>query len=453
MTIAAISTAAAPGGIGIVRISGQQSREIADRVLKAKSGKKAADMKGYTAAFGEAFTRDGEKIDDVIALVFAAPKSYTGEDTVELSCHGGLYVTQCLLQAVLAAGAVLAERGEFTKRAFLNGKMDLAQAEAVMQLINANGEQSAKAALAGGGGVLSQKIGALKDQLTDMAAHLSVWADFPDDDVPQINEEELLRDLKKTAEDLKVLLKSFDQGKIMREGISVVIAGRTNAGKSTLMNRLAGCERSIVTHYEGTTRDVVEESVMVGGIPLKIADTAGIRETDDPVEQIGVNLSREKMKTAQLILAVFDLSRPLDESERNWMDSLDSDRVIAVLNKTDLPPQADVQAITERFPHVVYLSAAKGEGLEALEQMLAKVLHTEHFDPMSGVLYTERQRADTEKALHSVEEAIAAHESGLTLDAVTICVEDALTALCELTGENVSEQVIGEVFANFCVGK
>ncbi|WP_099205111.1 tRNA uridine-5-carboxymethylaminomethyl(34) synthesis GTPase MnmE [Scatolibacter rhodanostii] len=453
MTIAAISTAAAPGGIGIVRISGKQAREIADQVFQAKNGRKTKEMKGYTAAFGEAFTKDGEKIDDAVALVFSAPKSYTGEDTVELSCHGGLYVTQKLLQSVVSAGAVLAEKGEFTKRAFLNGKMDLAQAEAVMQLISANGEQAAKAAVAGNSGALSHKIADMKSRLTDMAAHLSVWADFPDDDVPQVDEKKLHEDLHIVEKALTDLLNSFDQGKMMREGVSVVIAGRTNAGKSTLMNLLSGCERSIVTHFEGTTRDVVEESVMLGGIPLKLADTAGIRETEDPVEQIGVSLSKEKIKSAQLILAVFDISRPLEESEWEWMEQLDSRHVIAILNKTDLERQANVEKIIEKFPHYVYLSAAQGNGLVDLEKILAKVLQTEDYDPLSGILYTERQRADTERALIAVREAISAYESGLTLDAVTICVEDSLTALCELTGENVSESVISEVFEQFCVGK
>ena len=453
MTIAAIATAAAPGGIGIVRISGAEAKKIADNVFRAVNGKKTTEMKGYTAAFGAAYTKSGEKIDDVIALVFAAPKSYTGEDVVELSCHGGLYVTQKLLQAVLSAGAIPAERGEFTKRAFLNGKIDLTQAEAVMQLINANGEQSAKAATAGSSGKLSQRISAMKEKLTDMAAHLSVWADFPDDDVPQVNEQELLLNLKTVKENLIVLLSSFEKGKIMREGVSIVIAGRTNAGKSTLMNLLAGCERSIVTHYEGTTRDVVEESIILGGIPLKIADTAGIRDTDDPVEQIGVNLSKEKIKSAQLILAVFDTSRPLEESEKEWMQQLDSKNTIAVFNKTDLQMQTDINVIKNHFKHCVFLSAAQGKGLEDLEKTLAEILQTDKFDALSGVLYTERQRHDVEQALTAVQEAIAAYENGLTLDAVTICVEDALTALYELTGENVSEGIISEVFAQFCVGK
>lgn len=453
MTIAAISTAAAPGGIGIVRISGDDACKIADKVFKAKSGRKTADMKGYSASFGEAFTLSGEKIDDVVALVMLAPKSYTGENTVELSCHGGLVVTQNLLDAIISAGAKPAEKGEFTKRAFLNGKLDLSQAEAVIHLINAGSKQSAMAAVAGNNGALSKKIDTMKAKLIDLAAHLSVWADFPDDDVPQIDEDKLLIDLKEIKQELDLLIKSFETGKIIREGISAVIAGRTNAGKSTLMNLLAGCERSIVTHYEGTTRDVVEESIILGGVPLKIADTAGIRETDNPVEQIGVNLSKEKIKAAQLVLAVFDVSRPLEKEDIEWINLINNQSVITVLNKTDLGIKADISQITDKFADYVYISAAEGKGLSDLEKMLIKVLKTENFDPLSGVLYTQRQRNDTKRALESVEEAILAQSGGLTLDAVTVCVEDAITALCELTGENVSESVISDVFEKFCVGK
>lgn len=453
MTIAAISTAAAPGGIGIVRISGENACEIADKVFRAKSGRKVVEMKGYSAAFGEAFTSNGEKIDDVVALVMLAPKSYTGENTVELSCHGGLVVTQNLLNSLISAGAKPAEKGEFTKRAFINGKLDLSQAEAVIQLVNAGSEQSAKAAIAGSGGALSKKIEIMKKKLIDLAAHLSVWADFPDDDVPQIDEDKLLVDLKSIEDELSLLIKSFETGKIIREGVSAVIAGRTNAGKSTLMNLLAGCERSIVTHYEGTTRDVVEESIILGGIPIRIADTAGIRETDNPVEQIGVNLSKEKIKAAQLVLAVFDVSRPLETEDIQWIDLIDNQSFIAVLNKTDLGVKADISQITDKFANHVYISAAEGNGISDLEKTLVRVLKTEDFDPLSGVLYTQRQRNDTKRALDSIIEAIFAKNSGLTLDAVTVCVEDAITALCELTGENVSESVISDVFEKFCVGK
>ena len=341
-TIAAISTAPAPGGIGIVRISGGEAFAVAEKVFRGVSGKKVSQMKGYTAQLGGAYTPTGEKLDDVVALVYRGPKSYTGEDVVELSCHGGLYMTKRLLQLVLDAGAAPAGPGEFTRRAFLNGKMDLAQAEAVMGLISASGEQARKAALAGSTGVLSRKIESIKQRLLEQAAHLAAWADFPEEDVPQVEEAALLEGIRQGEKALEELLQGFDRGRMYREGLVTVIAGRPNAGKSTLMNLLSGCQRSIVTQYAGTTRDVVEETVMVAGVPLRLADTAGIRDTDDPVESIGVQAARQRLETAQLVLAVFDSSQALEKEDWELMDSLENVPAIAIVNKSDLPTRMDV---------------------------------------------------------------------------------------------------------------
>ncbi len=452
-TIAAISTAEAPGGIGIVRISGPEAFSIADRVFRAKAGGSLAGCKGYTAKFGGAYTSSEEKLDDVVALVFRSPKSYTGEDVVELSCHGGLYVTRRLLREVLNAGAQMAGPGEFTRRAYLNGKLDLAQAESVMQLIGASGEQAARAAQAVGSGALSKKIEGMRQSLKDMAAHLAVWADFPDEGVPEVENDALLEKLESHQKELEALLAGFEQGKVFREGVDTVICGKPNAGKSTLMNLLAGCARSIVTQYPGTTRDIVEETVMLGGVPLRLADTAGLRETADPVEQIGVQAARERMGTAQLVLAVFDSSQPLAQEDWELIEGLHGARSIAVINKTDLPPAGDQQKIEESFAHIAYISAATGQGLSDLEEKIAEVLGTEGFNPADGILSTERQRADVEKARTALEEAVSALRLGLTLDAVTVCVEDALTALYALTGQRVSDEIVDEVFEKFCVGK
>lgn len=452
-TIAAISTAMAPGGIGIIRISGPEARQIADRVFRPAGKRSLLTAKGYTALFGAVYTAAGEKLDDCVALVFAAPKSYTGEEVVELSCHGGLYVMKRLLREVLNAGAVAAEPGEFTRRAFLNGKMDLTQAEAVMQLIGANGEQAAKAAVAGNDGALAKKIGNIREEMTDLAAHLSAWADFPDEDIPQVEEGRLKTGLEGAVTSLRALLAGFDTGKLLREGVSTVIVGKPNAGKSTLMNLLAGCERSIVTQYAGTTRDVVEETVNLGGVPLRLADTAGLRETDDPVERIGVAAARDRLKTAQLVLAVFDASLQLDGDDRALMESLPSAYTVAVVNKTDLEGRIELEEIKEHFSHVAFISAASGDGLTSLTKEVSALLDTESFNPADGVLYTERQRADVEQALQSLEEALQALHSGMTLDAVTVCVEAGLEALYSLTGERVSDAVVDEVFSQFCVGK
>lgn len=452
-TIAAISTAPAPGGIGMVRISGKDAFAVADRVFRGVSGRAVSQMKGYTAQLGGAFTPAGERLDDVVALVYRGPKSYTGEDVVELSCHGGLYVTKRLLQLVLDAGASPAGPGEFTRRAFLNGKVDLAQAEAVMGVIGASGEQALKAAQAGSSGVLSKKIQAIKAQLLVQASHLAAWADFPEEDVPAVEEQELLSAIRAGEESLTQLLAGFERGRMYREGLSTVIAGRPNAGKSTLMNLLSGCERSIVTQYAGTTRDVVEETVLLAGVPLRLADTAGIRDTDDPVESIGVQAAKRRLESAQLVLAVFDSSQSLEKEDWELMDSLQGVPAVAIVNKTDLPAQMDVGEIQRRFEKTVLLSAATGEGLEELEQALSEILDTKEFHPEEGVLFTQRQRADAQRALDSLREGEQAMALGMTLDAVTVCVEDALNALSALTGEQVSEEIVDRVFEEFCVGK
>ena len=452
-TIAAISTAPAPGGIGMVRISGKDAFAVADRVFRGVSGRAVSQMKGYTAQLGGAFTPAGERLDDVVALVYRGPKSYTGEDVVELSCHGGLYMTKRLLQLVLDAGAAPAGPGEFTRRAFLNGKVDLAQAEAVMGVIGASGEQALKAAQAGSSGVLSKKIQAIKAQLLVQASHLAAWADFPEEDVPAVEEQELLSAIRAGEESLTQLLAGFERGRMYREGLSTVIAGRPNAGKSTLMNLLSGCERSIVTQYAGTTRDVVEETVLLAGVPLRLADTAGIRDTDDPVESIGVQAAKRRLESAQLVLAVFDSSQSLEKEDWELMDSLQGVPAVAIVNKTDLPTQMDVGEIQRRFEKTVFLSAATGEGLEELEQALSEILDTKEFHPEEGVLFTQRQRADAQMALDSLREGEQAMALGMTLDAVTVCVEDALNALSALTGEQVSEEIVDRVFEEFCVGK
>ncbi len=452
-TIAAIATAQAPGGIGVVRISGKGAFAVADRVFRPKSGKGLPACKGYTAHLGAVYTMAGEKLDDAIALVFFSPKSYTGEDVVELSCHGGLYVLRRLLREVLSAGAELAGPGEFTRRAYLNGKMDLAQAEAVMQLIHASGEQAAQAAQAASSGVLSERIGSLRESLKGIAAHLAAWADFPEEDVPQVEPGALYPQLQETGLALDRLLSGFEQGKVFREGVDTVICGRPNAGKSTLMNRLAGCGRSIVTPHAGTTRDVIEETVLVGGIPLRLADTAGLRDTEDPVEQIGVEAAWGRIRRAQLLLAVFDSSQPLDREDMSLISQAVPERAIAVVNKTDLPLACDLRVLESSFPRVVYISASTGDGLDDLERQVADVLGTRGFDPAAGVLSTERQRHEAARAKAALQEAEEALLSGMTLDAVTVCVEDALHALYALTGERASDAVIDQVFSQFCVGK
>jgi tRNA modification GTPase len=451
-TVAAISTPQAPGGIGVVRISGPEARGVAGKVFSSKSGKTLDEIRGYAALYGRVHDGD-EAIDEAVALNFRAPASYTGEDVVELSCHGGLYVMRRVLQAVLAAGAAPASPGEFTRRAFLNGKLGLTEAESVMQLVSAQGEQAARAALAGHDGVLEKRIGAVREKLLSAAAHLDAWADYPEDDVPQVTAPELEESLSAARGDLGLLLKQFEAGRALREGVDTVIAGRPNAGKSTLMNLLSGCERSIVTQYAGTTRDVVEDTVLLGGVPLRLADTAGIRPTEDPVEKLGVERAFSRVRSAQLVLAVFDSSQELGGEDRSLTEALRSAPCIAVVNKSDLPEKIDMKYITDNYKHIVYLSALTGRGLPELTKEVGEVLRTAELNPAEGILFTERQRDAAQRAAGSVDEALAALKSGMTFDAVTVSVEDAVAALLELTGERTTDAVVDSVFSRFCVGK
>ena len=451
-TIAAISTAQAPGGIGLIRISGPQAQEIADKVFTAKSGKKLAGEKGYTVHYGRVHDEAGE-IDEAIAINYRAPASFTGENVTELSCHGGLYLLRRTLRALYHAGARPAQPGEFTRRAFLNGKMGLTEAESVMELISARGDQAARAALAGRDGALERRIEAVKETLVGAAAHLEAWADYPEEEIPEVNEDELQRIFFDAGRELDRLLQSFDAGRALREGVDTVIAGKPNAGKSTLMNLLAGCERSIVTDVEGTTRDIVEETVLVGGIPLRLADTAGLRDTDDAVERIGVERARKRLESAQLVLAVFDSSRKMGEEDRRLAYACRNVPALAVVNKSDLPTKLDYSYIQKYFQHIVVLSAKNGDGLEELAKAIGKVLKTSEIDPNEGLLFTERQREAARRAKESLEEAERALQIGMTLDAVTVSLEGAVASLLELTGEKVTDAVVDEVFSRFCVGK
>ncbi len=451
-TIAAIATAQAPGGIGVVRISGPEALTVADRVFCAASGGSLVQSPGYRAHFGHVRDGGGE-FDEAVSLVFRAPKSYTGEDVAEISCHGGVYLAQRLLRAALDAGARLAQPGEFTKRAFLNGKMGLTQAEAVMDLIGAQGEAAARAALFAHEGALARKIEGVRAQLLDAAAHLTAWADFPDEEVPEVTSAELEARLSGVCGTLSALLSRFDAGCAIREGVETVILGRPNVGKSTLMNLLSGCERSIVTDVAGTTRDVVEETVRVGDVLLRLADTAGLRETDDPVEKIGVDRARKRLSTAGLVLAVFDGSQPLEEEDRALLDAIAGRPAVAVVNKEDLALQVELAEIRRSIPQVVTVSAAQQSGTDALIAAIAQVLGTAQLSPDEGMLSTERQREAACRAQSFAAEALEAVRSGMTFDAVTVMVESAIDALLELTGEKTSEAVVDAVFSQFCVGK
>ena len=451
-TIAAISTAQGEGGIGVIRISGENAISVADRVFQNIRSKPLSEMKGYTAAYGR-IVADGEAIDEAVALVFRAPHSYTGEDVVELSCHGGLFITKLVLRAVLDAGAVPAQAGEFTKRAFLNGKLDLTEAEAVMDIISAKNRSAARAALSVREGALSRRIDAVKERLLSLAAHLSAWADYPEEDIADVTDEQIFSACDAAEAELSDLLATYDCGQAIKQGIDAVIAGRPNVGKSTLMNLLSGSEKSIVTEIPGTTRDVVEDTVVAGDVILRLSDTAGLRDTDDTVERIGVDRAKQRLAQCGLLLAVFDNSRALEDFDFHLLEAAENVPTVAVINKTDLPSQLDISKITNSIDKIVYISAATGEGKEELISAIAQLAGTAELNPSEGILSNERQRADASAALNAVREAKAALKSGMTYDAVTVTVEDAITALLEMTGEKTGDEVIDRVFHTFCVGK
>ena len=451
-TIAAISTGQAAGGIGIVRISGENALNIADRIFKSVSGLKLNELSGYRAALGTVFLEE-KPVDEAIATVFRAPKSYTGEDVVELSCHGGLYVTRQVLRAALSAGAVAAEPGEFTKRAFLNSKMDLTKAEAVMSIISAQGEQAKAAALGTLDGLLYRKISGVSGELKGLAASLAAWVDYPDEEIEDLPDDKILSVLENAASSLSDLIARFDSGRAVLEGVDTAIVGKPNVGKSTLMNLLTGTEKSIVTEIAGTTRDIVEETAVVGGVVLRLCDTAGLRETDDKVESIGVARAKQKLETATLILAVFDASAPLEEQDKALFPLCKEKHAIAIVNKTDLPTKLDTKILDTVFNKVVYISAKENNGLQSLEQAIAEVLGTAAFDSSAATLMNERQLACCSAALDAVKEAHDALSSGVTRDAVQVCVDSAIESLDTLTGERATESVVNEIFSRFCVGK
>lgn len=451
-TIAAISTAQGSGGIAVIRISGDNATTIADKIFVPVGDKIPSKMLGYTCAFGHIY-HNNEKLDEVVLSVFKAPHSYTGEDVVEISCHGGVFLTSQILRTVIENGATPAQSGEFTKRAFLNGKIDLTQAEAVMELISAKSRTAVRTALNLKDGALYKNISNIKENLLILAAHLNAWADYPEEDIAEVSTDELNIGLSNAKQMLTDLLQNFDKGQAVIEGVDTVIVGKPNVGKSTLMNLLVGREKSIVTDIAGTTRDVIEEVISVGNIILRLSDTAGIRDTDNTVEKIGVELARKKLSTARLVLAVFDASCSLDKEDLELLEELQNAPSIAIINKSDLEVKADVDYISKKAKNVVNISAKNNTGLKELTEIIEKIVGTNDFDPSQTILANERQRNSANNALKSVEEGLVALQIGMTFDAITVTIENAIDSLLELTGERTSDAVIDKVFHNFCVGK
>ena len=452
-TIAAIATAPGAGGIAVVRLSGPESYAVAARVFRpANPAKKVEEAKGYTALFGS-FLEGEDAFDEGVALFFRAPHSYTGEDVVELSCHGGSAVARRLVESCVEAGAVPAAPGEYTRRAFLNGKLSLTQAEAVMDLVSADGRQGAALANASLKGALARKIRAEKEALIGLQAHLAAWVDFPEEDVPELADGHLVSVLTQVRGELDTLIRNYDAGAVLREGVDCAIVGRPNAGKSTLLNLLAGFDRAIVTPVAGTTRDVVEQAVQLGDVRLNLFDTAGLRETEDAIEAEGIRRSWKKLEEAGLILAVFDGSEPPTREDLELAQRCEGRPAIALINKEDKPTRFDPELIAPFFAMVLPVCCQEEGSRRVISAAVARLLGTSQIDAHAASLSGQRQLSAALRARDAVAGALDAAAGGFGLDAVSVCVDDALAALCDLTGENASEAVIEQVFERFCVGK
>ncbi len=450
-TIAAIATPLAEGGISVIRISGDKAVGIAEKIFRPVSGKAVSEMKGYTAAYGEIVDGD-KKLDDGVLLIFRAPHSYTGEDVAEISCHGGLYITKRVLSACYNAGAKSAQAGEFTKRALLNGKLSLTQAEAVADIISAQNEQYLMCSKAQREGSLYRRIRAVSEKILTLTTLIQAWIDYPDEMEDDFDGNLEAQKLTEVIDELDLLLNSYHSGQLMREGVPCAIVGRPNVGKSTLMNLLSGVERSIVTDIEGTTRDIVEETVMAGNVMLRLADCAGIRDTDDVVESIGVERMLKKIDSASLVFAVFDGSRQLSDDDRRLMSHLTDKNCICIINKTDLEQVIDKSELSQ-FDEIIEISAKDISAAEKINEAVSRRTGLSKLDLSSGFIANERQRICIQEAKEYINQALTALQLGVTLDAVGIMCESALERLYELSGENVSEAVIDQVFARFCVGK
>ncbi|SDA20282.1 tRNA modification GTPase [Ruminococcus sp. YE71] len=451
--VCAVATALGEGAVAVVRISGEDALKVASEVFVPYSGIAVGDMKGYTCAYGKVVD-GGERIDDAVLTVFRAPHSYTGEDVAEISCHGGVYITKRVLRLCCENGARPAERGEFTRTAFVNGKLDLAQAESVMELISAQGELTLRSANLTRTGELSDRIGKVRARLTSLLGELAAWADYPDEDLPEVGGDNMTATVDECLAAAEKLIKGYDNGMMFRNGIPAVIVGKPNVGKSTLMNLLLGYERAIVTDIAGTTRDLLEETVRLGDVTLRLTDTAGLRETEDAVERIGVELARKKLGESALIIAVFDGSTAPDDEDKLLIEEVKScgGRVIALINKTDISEGNGYAELLGGMAYVIGISAKTGKGREELEAAAAELFGG--LDPDEGMIFVnERQRFCLGRAVESLERARDGILTGMSPDVVTIDITEAAAALAEITGDRITDDIVNEVFSRFCVGK
>ncbi len=452
-TIAAISTPTGYGGISIIRVSGDNAFEVVNKIFRRPGGKSFIEQGRNTIHYGHIIDENGNILDEVLVSKMPAPHTFTAEDVAEINCHGGIVAVRRVLELVTRTGARLAQPGEFTKRAFLNGRIDLSQAEAISDVITAKTNLAANAAIGQLTGVLSQRIDEIKQKILTLISNIEVTIQYPEYDIEDVTDEELLDALREIKKDIVKLLKTYAQGEILREGLKVAICGKPNVGKSMMLNALLNEEKAIVTDIAGTTRDIVDEYISLSGLPVRIIDTAGIRESEDVVEKIGIDRSVKAANEADLVLFLCDSSKPLDEEDEKILEILDGKNVIYILNKTDLGTD---ESVVKRFEGKVSLetSALNKENIDKLEEMIISQVLENNEDVMSDAVVTSvRHKGLLEDALSSVTQALDCVEAGYEIDLVQVDINDCWASLGNITGQAVTEDIIDEIFANFCLGK
>ena len=453
--IASISTAPGIGGIGIVRMSGEKCFDVLNKIFIPKKQEKIENIKGYTIKYGH-IVENNEIIDEVLVSYFKAPRSYTEENMCEINTHGGNVIIRKILDLCLKNGANMAEPGEFTKRAFLNGRIDLVQAESVADIIDAKSEKEVKAGMKQLEGVLSKKIKEIKQEILDVMVNVDVSIDYPEYDVEDVTNKQISDMLNSVQKKLENLEKSFDNGKLIKEGIKTAIIGKPNAGKSSLLNAILKEDRAIVTEYEGTTRDTIEEFVTIEGIPLKLIDTAGIREAKDEVEKIGIKKSKEIAEEADLVIAIFDSSKELSREDEEILKIIKNKKAIILLNKSDLNSELndDDKKFTSVTPNIIKISALKGEGLENLYKLISKMYNLEEINLDNDAIITNlRQKNLITKAIENLKKTRKTLEKNMPIDIIAIYMKEILENLGSITGEVVTDDIINEIFSKFCLGK